>query len=526
MSFVDHANIHRQVQLAILPLLPQLTNEPRSNLCRNVALISKNWFDIFANWIKDLNQPYPTAIDNKELHNTLTRNEPASEGVDFEIVELNVYDALFSIFGGGPVIRRPFMTNPTTRVGNAVVYPIKVNIVVDGVTKQRTIDPAWTVYDLKKFLAEKMKFDSFHCTLRPQNQNSTPDDQMNMKDVVEQFGINLCIDLPLSGSTSISDFSSTANKASSSASIGLTDASYGSQTSTNTRQTGISAIFLSLMNSIARNSLIQEKFANEEIVNHVFPEGSSAKIWISYIQDISRSFHSTIPAKNIFSLIAEERPELTSMRSLNIEDTFQTFLHVIDNDMPENFRIDSIFSSKIHIESRCSKCGSSFSEEVSSCVFDLEIPQKWFRKASLSDAIDNYLTNRTNDAFSCPKCKKTTSARMLTTILSLPPVLIFSLQRDSRDNVAGKKRAELTYSATLDLFKYLPNSSSSKYKLVGIVSLSGQIVHQKYKSYVFDYRTKEWLFFNESRARITDPNSVIMPDSALLLVYQLNDITL
>ena len=231
---------------SIIFLIPQLTGDPRPTKMRNIALIDKQWFDKFCNWIRSTRSStgisFPGPISNEELYNRLNvrKNETSAispiensdgnieedneaeetekdqleipkEGVDFEVVEENVFEVLMRTFKGGPLILRPYMTNPITNESYVLLNPLKLTVYADGNQYVRTVDPQWTVSGLNIFLCDKFQLDSSQTKLRNYDSNEILNSDMKLIDIANNLDKKVFFDIPINSSIQRNDSTNSFN---------------------------------------------------------------------------------------------------------------------------------------------------------------------------------------------------------------------------------------------------------------------------------------------------------------------------
>ena len=184
-----------QVQKTFLPLIPQLTGEQRKPGNRNISIINFDWFRKFRDWILS-NGAHPGTIDNNTLNDKINRGVAISEGVDFEILEINVFNALQCVFKGGPIIMRPYMMNPVSKNMEIVLKPIKIQVNIDGNVSMKTANSKWNLFEFISGIAEKNNVEVSKLRVRLANGENRAylDNDMKLTELSEY---SLIIDLPL-----------------------------------------------------------------------------------------------------------------------------------------------------------------------------------------------------------------------------------------------------------------------------------------------------------------------------------------
>lgn len=100
---------------------------------------------------------------------------------------------------------------------------------------------------------------------------------------------------------------------------------------------------------------------------------------------------------------------------------------------------------------------------------------------------------------------------MKTQIESAPQILIFQLQRFSFDDETGVKTkyfSSFSFPDSFDFAPFMVNSKNKKYKLIGIINHSGDVVNGHYVSYI---RMSEdrWAILNDSSMGFVDHQTVM-----------------
>ena len=505
----------QQIIKSLVPLIPQLSGSPRSSSTRNVAIVDHAWFEKFAEWIKT-GKGYPGQIRNEPLRAKVSEKKEVAEGVDYEIVETNVWDAMTSVFSGGPVILRPFMQHPITKEAHVVMEPVKFTLLVDGKSVMRTSDPNWTVSDFKACLAEKLKFEVTRTKLRAGG--DAIDDGMKMGDVPERFGTELIVDKPLTAGSLTAEvpggkpflgMSGSSLKSTSENSLGSATSLSKGYTST------VVAMFNSFVQVIAQVDPVRDVVATAGDLD----ENTVAGMFLAYMNELRNATNGIPQSMGLYAAVARESQTFAQLRYFDSAALVHEFFVALSGSLPVGHDLESIIGNHLEVVRKCPKCGNSVTErEVNSCL-KVDIPTKWFRKTSIEDCINGYDGQTLNGKWECPKCHKQVDPKQSAKFISFGKILVVALTRFIRDGTNVTKRfVEINYTTKLAI----PSGpkKATEYNLVGVVANSGQAVHSKFKAFAFRKDMNAWVFFTESKVRPADAKAVIIPNTSLIFVYE------
>ena len=496
----------------MIPLLPQFTGEEkRSAAKRNISIIEIEWYRKFVAWLQDENNPFPGEVTNSVLSPRISAKEPITEHVDYEIVEKNVADAIFSFFKGGPQYLRPLLPDPKTGAPTIIVYPVKLSCTFEGKNFVTTVDPSWTLEDIKKIVAAKEKFDPTTATFLTETTGVViPDDTIASK-IVEVFGSKIQISLP--GSLKPRNDKP---KTSSCGSVGSVPQAL--------RMNLISegCMLNAFIQILCRSPAFVNAVAAIEIPEHPDPINDTPYIaFTRYFRDVvskpQQSYQSEVaPAATAFNAsIINRTDEINSMRHFEFPSLFALLLREI------NIGAD-LFTGQIMSSQLCPKCGYYNETTNPYTTISLDIKSKWFRKTKTETLLDNFVELKKRDKsnrWECPKCHKKVLVREQNKILTAPQILILHLKRfvKSSSHDINVVTDEVGYGLNLSLAPYTGNKAD-EYQLIGSIAHVGRSFTQRYKCYVLEEDGKKWTMYNDNRSRPADPKSVFFPEP-LLLVY-------
>ena len=506
----------QQIIKSLVPLIPQLSGSPMSSSSRNVALVDRSWFEKFAEWIKT-GKGYPGPIRNEPLRAKISEKKKVVAGTDYETVETNVWDAMSSVFSGGPVILRPFMQHPLTKEAQVVMVPLKFTILVDGKAMTRTADPEWTVSDFKACLAEKLKFDVARTKIRAGG--DTVDDGMKVGAVPERYGTELILDKPLTAGSLTTDI--TGGKpflGMASASLKSTsEHSMGSATSLSKGyQSTVVAMFSAFVQVISQVGPVKDIVMSAGELD----EGTVAGMFLAYLNEFRTAPNSIPQSMGLYAAVARENPQFAQLRYFDSAALVHAFFVALSGSLPVGHDLETIIGNQAEVSRKCPKCGNTVTETESTSCLKVDIPSKWFRKPSIEDCIGGYEGETLSGKWECPKCHKQVEPKQSAKFISLGKILVVSLTRFIRDGTnVTKKFVDINYSTKLSL-SGITKKSTDNYNLVGVVAHGGQAIHYKFKSFAFRKDLNSWVFFTESKMRQADAKAAIIPNTSLIFVYE------
>ncbi|OHT05322.1 hypothetical protein TRFO_26945 [Tritrichomonas foetus] len=188
MSFANQYTFTRENFMeSLAERVLQNYNEPRSKATRNIGIIDHKWFLLLLRWINDENAPDPPKILNEDLLRRIENHEMLNEKVDYDLIELNVANCLFKIFGGDKNIMRPYVFEPETNQAYVIFSPIKFDVCYNGNRTIKTVDPKWALRSLKLSLCKKFVLDPTKFNLQ-NNNGENVDENMSCNSYLETYG--------------------------------------------------------------------------------------------------------------------------------------------------------------------------------------------------------------------------------------------------------------------------------------------------------------------------------------------------
>ena len=496
----------------MIPLLPQFTGEEqRSALKRNIAIIEINWYRKFVDWLKDQNNPFPGEVKNSLLTPRISAKETLIEHQDYEVVEKNVAEAIFNFFKGGPQILRPLLPDPKTGQPTIIIYPVKLSFSFEGKNFVSTVDPSWTLEDIKKIVATKEKFDPTTATFLTESTGVViPDDTIASK-IVEVFGSKIQISLPgsLKPRNDKPKTSSCGSVGSVPQALRMNLISEGCMMNAFIQILCRCAPFTRAINSIQ----IPE---TPDPINDT-PYIAFTRYFREILANPQQQYQTEVaPAATAFNAsIINRTDEINSMRHFEFPSLFTLLLREINI-------ASEIFTGQILSSQLCPKCGYYNESTQPFTTISLDIKTKWFKKTRTESLLDNFVELKKRDKsnrWECPKCHKKVLVREQNKIVSAPEVLILHLKRfvKSSSHDINVVTDEVGYGQNLSLSPYTGNKSD-EYQLIGSIAHVGRSFTQRYKCFVLEEDCKRWTMYNDNRSRPADPKGVYFPEP-LLLVY-------
>jgi ubiquitin carboxyl-terminal hydrolase 8 len=194
-----------------------------------------------------------------------------------------------------------------------------------------------------------------------------------------------------------------------------------------------------------------------------------------------------------------------------------------------------IFSGQFQTQMMCDVCRHIKYRYDPFMVLDIPIPDVEDQKTqiSLDHCFEAYVKPEQlsdSDRLECDKCRIKTRTHKVSTIWTLPHVLIVKLNRfkyhfDKGRFVSRKINTFVTYKVDdFNLSQYVssPLNDSTKYELYSIVCHTGDAGSGHYYSLCQNPVSLKWTCYNDSRiSQIDNPQSIIT-NHAYILFYRLN----
>ena len=484
---------------SVIPLIPQLSGKPPHTERRNICLIAHPWFARFEAWIHDEANPHPGAIDNRPLTSELELRHEVHLGVHFDYVEKNVWDALAATFTGGPMILRPFMTDVVTNESRPVVYPVKFTITFEGRELVRTADPMWRMASFKAYIAKMLDADSAYISIKARKDGFVASDGMLTADVRLNHGSVLDVSrVEVEAPRTARDVSDWRDSVSSGES--------GRAQSVRGHSHGGASLIMSIFEIITRLDAVTEACHGHAKDNNI------GKL-------VERMMSEVVQHEMVESVFAARGLVFSKMqRRYDAGPLLDTALDVIGSGLVDPRSIRSLFEVKMVMSAKCSSCGFSAKGEVLDVVLNLEIPQKWLKKVTINDCINNFLTSKQKiEDWECPKCGHNEAGASYK-LSTLPPVLVCCVNRFSiKSEQVLKNQAEVYYGPDLKVAK--SDDEKGKYKLKGVIGNQKQAFKLNFKTFYYSQKHQTWVTVSDGNARSIQVSTVVVPAAVFMLFY-------
>ncbi|OHT07786.1 hypothetical protein TRFO_23897 [Tritrichomonas foetus] len=465
------------------------------------------------------------------------------ENTDFELLETNVFNALVTVFGGGPAISRPYMMHPVTKEANVILTPIKLNVDVDGNLVTRTADPKWTVFDFIVSIAEKLKTDPQH--LRVRVDKNFIDNQCTLEQVKVNYGVNLTIDISLQAQSvnpvKFSQAGSMSGRLNNPFGSSPDRGSARSATSMPSRAFNCAAnvIFNSFIFVLVQQPQIRQYFLtlDSNTLNHSDNDSTTSsaqttdknaagscssyskfiEAFIEYFGETEKYPGIMVRSDAVANSFFAPKPELASTRLFNLAVTVDVIIKTLFDGLGKPNDIQTNLLINIRRDIKCSKCGKITSFDDSIGCFNIKVHSKIFGKRNLHECISQIFEPHKLKEQKCSKCKDKGTIKETIKIKNLPNILILVLPRLNSGH--KQKCPDVEYSKTLQMGK-LSGNNSDTYELAAVVSHTGNTFSQKPKIFMRDSENREkWLFYGDTRILRANEKAAILPSTAVILLY-------
>ncbi|OHT11306.1 hypothetical protein TRFO_19286 [Tritrichomonas foetus] len=170
---------------------------------KKVVLVDKKWHDKLIRWLSDSHEEQPGQIPFKSLYSAGKIKSEMKLGVDYEIVEGNVWNKLSQVFGPAnspQKIEGSLTTNPMNGEPIVLLNPISFKIFTPrtggsvGMTPiSQDCDPNWTIADLKQQISRISNYDPSTFYLVQHFGTAKMQDAMTLKDAMKRYKADLDI---------------------------------------------------------------------------------------------------------------------------------------------------------------------------------------------------------------------------------------------------------------------------------------------------------------------------------------------
>ncbi|OHT10548.1 Clan CA, family C19, ubiquitin hydrolase-like cysteine peptidase [Tritrichomonas foetus] len=143
-----HVDLNQKAML--VNELQRIERPTATNRATRVALIEKKWIKALIDYLKSPKMPPPGKIRTIGLFKDNKFNPECKFHHDFEVVDMEIWEKLTSVFGKSPQIVRYFILHPKTKESVVIIKPINMKIIVkfkDG-----------TERSIRKYVAEDWEF--------------------------------------------------------------------------------------------------------------------------------------------------------------------------------------------------------------------------------------------------------------------------------------------------------------------------------------------------------------------------------
>lgn len=173
---------------------------------QKVIILEKKFYDQLMQWITNESAEKPQNSINNSLLSSIKSKKEIKKGVDYEILNSNIYLDLIKIFPKSQKIEGSLTINPITKAETVLFNPISVNIQVPNAKrgssrsvnrqpKSYDLDPNWKLGDFKQALCEQHNLEPSECSFysRQTYSNDKLKDTMSIQDLQRRYrnGIEL-----------------------------------------------------------------------------------------------------------------------------------------------------------------------------------------------------------------------------------------------------------------------------------------------------------------------------------------------
>jgi ubiquitin C-terminal hydrolase len=236
-----------------------------------------------------------------------------------------------------------------------------------------------------------------------------------------------------------------------------------------------------------------------------------------YVTGCAQFPTAIITPRQLFGEFVSQKPDPAEWRAITLTALVRRFLKALG----ENF-VD-VLGGTTRIERRCPCCTRGVASERSWRVLVVGHGRTWFGKWTLANAIAAVVGRHKtpiDTPWACEQCGHRGVANEDSQFQKLPPVLIVSLPRVSREGQVVKvDNAEMWYGLTLDLSP-LTRDRADVFALKAVMVVAGSPANARLRSFGYIESLKAWVCFADTHLIETSPESVIIPSAATLLVYE------
>lgn len=538
---------------------------------RNVALVIKGWYERLLAWIEDKQNHPPGLIDNMPLmdeHDNLLSS--IQYKIDYEVVEIPMWNFFVDNFKGGPTIIRKFSI-PATIGGSCVLtHPISLEMMTSKGTKFKTCAPDWKLCDLKRFLCLNLQIRPTDYQFFVLNNSNPINEIMTVGEYSKLHGnrIRLCkIDSERSNpaknniNKNTNLFSTLPHKAYTSSTIHTSTINVRSASCLGISypkpvgliNLGNTCFFNATMQCLIRVKPLVEYILSQDIdfaINKTNPLGSGgaiAKNFKQLLQDMStisrnaynpemfrrafvKKYHNFAnygqhDSQEVVGAILDGLHEDFNKSPGATGETISNSLFLSPRDIYK-FKNQSIivdlFNGFFCSTVTCPLCNYVNSVEDPFMLLSLPVPRQNYKPVLLEECFNLFQQEQVfdaNNAWKCPKCNKTVRAKYKIFIKETPRILIIHLKRFyGHGFFATKIESDVRYPDEIDV-NFLSKNETGKYTLFAAIFHSGGMMMGHYTAAAIDNVSGRWYLFNDSEAHEVRPQEAHSP-RAYVLFYQ------
>ena len=141
-----------------------IKNFKLSNSHQKVALVEKVWFDGLIGWLQSPGIPPPGKIRVAKLFSDKNFDTNLQLHTDFEIIDFNIWEKLYSIFGSNGKLFKYCRKHPKTRKITILARPIILSFYFANTpneenTIKEVVDSNWEIYLIKDYICKKYRIE-------------------------------------------------------------------------------------------------------------------------------------------------------------------------------------------------------------------------------------------------------------------------------------------------------------------------------------------------------------------------------
>lgn len=553
--------------------ITELTTINPKSQSRNVALIIKGWHEKLLAWLEDKQNQPPGPIDNLALMDEQDKLLTSIQyKIDFEVVEIRMWEFLVKYFKGGPEIIRKFSVPATVGGSCVLTHPISLEMMTFKGPKFKTCAPDWKFADLKKFLCINLQVRSNEYQFFVPNANNPVNEVMTVGEYSKLHGnkIRLC---KLNNDRTNSIKSSCANQNTNLFSTlphkTYTDSTIHAPSTINVRSASCLGVsypkpvgLINLGNTCFFNATMQCVIRIKPLVEYVLSQdfdvainttnplgsgGSIAQNFKTVLKDMSTISKSAYNPEMFRRALIKKYHTFANYGQHDSQEVVGAILDGLHEDLnkspgangkplpknaflspPELYKyknqsiIVDLFNGFFCSSIVCPECNGSSSIEEPFMVLSLPVPRRSYKPVALEECLNLFQQEQvldSNNMWRCPNCNQMVRARNKIFIKKTPQILIIHLKRFYGSGFfATKIESDVRYPDEIDVSLF-SKSETGKYSLFGAIFHSGGMMMGHYTAAAIDITSGHWYSFNDSEAREVRPQEAHSP-RAYVLFYQ------